>query len=209
MKLYYSQGACSLASHLILEELGIPYEAIEVSFDRGDGEKPEFKKLNPLGAVPVLVLDNGKPLTESVAILTYLADLKKEKNLLPPAGTAERAFAVEWLSFAATEVHKPFGLIFAADSMFPNDKAVAAAVRAKGTEQAHHAFDIIESKLPSNGFTLGSNYSVVDSYLFTFFSWAKYVKMDLTKWPKYSSLASRVAERPASLKVLKQEDLLD
>jgi glutathione S-transferase len=208
MKLYYTQGACSLAPHLILEELRIPYDTQEVSSDRGDHDKPEFKKLNPLGAVPVLQLDNGQPLTENVAILSYLADLKPEKKLLPPVGTLERARAVEWLSFLATETHKPFGMLFAAGHVFKN-AATIEEVKARGRDLVTNAFNIIEARLSSNGFALGPNYSVVDAYLFVFFSWAKYLDFDRSLWPKYGSLVARITERPATLKVLKHEDLLD
>ena len=210
MKLYYSQGACSLAPHMILEEIGKPYEAIEISFDKGDGEKPEFKKLNPTGAIPVLVLDDGKVVTENVAILSYLADLKPEAKLLPQAGTFERTRALEWLAFGATYVHHSFGAIFGAEFV-TSTPGGAAEVREKGRERASQHFDQIEIRLGQikTPWVLGSNYSVCDAYLFVFFSWAKHLKFDLSRWPNYSALASRVAERPASLRALKAEDMLD
>ena len=91
MKLYYSQGACSLAPHIILEEIGIPYTAQQMVGDNGDFERPEFLKINPMGYIPVLELSNGEYLAEGVAIQTYLAELKPELNLIPRAGTWERA----------------------------------------------------------------------------------------------------------------------
>jgi glutathione S-transferase len=209
MKLYYMQGSCSLAPHLVMEELGIPYEGVVISGDRGDHDKPEFLKLNPKGATPVLVLDNGQPLTENVAILTYLADLKKEKNLLPAAGSFERIRALEWLAYLGTEVHKSFNLQFAPHGVFAGNEPVISAVTGWGKQMTMKQFDYIESKLPSSGFALGATYSVVDAYLFVFFSWAKYKEYDLSRWPKYGALAARIAERPATLAVLKQEDLLD
>src|SRR6185437_4251773 len=114
MKLYYMEGACSLAPHLVLEELGIPYETQLLSRDRGDLDKPEFLKLNPMGAVPVLVLEDGNPLPENVAILPYLADLgaSRGKKLIPAPGSPERVRCMEWIGFLATDVHKSFGLVF-------------------------------------------------------------------------------------------------
>jgi glutathione S-transferase len=210
MKLYFSQGACSLAPHLVLEEIGKPYEAIEVSFDKGDNEKPEFKKLNPTGAIPVLVLDNGQVITENVAILSYLADQKPEAKLLPANGTFERARALEWLSFCSTYVHSSFGAIFGADFMTSTPSG-AEELRTKAKERASAHFDQIEQRLAQKKSTwvLGSDYSACDAYLFVFFSWAKHLKFDLSRWPTYAALCSRVAERPASLRVLKAEDLLD
>src|SRR4051812_48849222 len=101
MKLYYSEGACSMAVHMVLEELGLKYEAVKVEFDNPPAE---FNKLNPMGAVPVLVLDNGEPLTEGAVINQYLADQKPEARLVPKAGTLERVRLQEWLNFIATEV---------------------------------------------------------------------------------------------------------
>jgi glutathione S-transferase len=210
MKLYYMQGACSLAPHFILEELGLPYQGVLISGDKGENETPEFKKLNPTGAVPVLVLDDGKVITENVAILSYLADLKPEAKLLPPANSFERIRALEWLSFSATYIHHAFGNIFGAKYL-TKDKSAADQVEASGRARAEEHFNFVESRLnlTKSNYVLGSNYTVCDAYLFVFFSWAKHLKFDLSRWPAYSALAARIAERPASLRVLKIEDLLD
>ena len=209
MKLYYMQGACSLAPHLILEELGMPYEAVQVSMDRGDLEKPEFLKLNPTGAVPVLILDDGTPLTENVAILPYLADLGKGKKLIAPTGTVERAHCMQWIGFLATELHNAFRLIFGAQAYAGKKPELAEEYRERGRELAARLLDVTESRLPASGFALGPDYSIADAYLFVFFSWAKHLKFEVSLWPKYSALVSRVTERPATLRILKKEDLLD
>src|SRR3712207_2957463 len=104
MKLFYLKGACSLAPHIVLEELGLPYKAIRV--DMRNGTPPELLAVNPLGAVPVLILENGEPLTEAAVILQYLADQKPDSHLAPRAGTLERYRLAEWLNFISTEIHK-------------------------------------------------------------------------------------------------------
>ncbi len=96
MKLYYLKGACSLASYIALCETGIKFEATAI--DRatkktGDGE--DFNAVNPKGYAPALRLDNGQVLTENVAVLQYIADLKPEAKLAPPAGTLERYRLIE------------------------------------------------------------------------------------------------------------------
>jgi len=209
MKLYYMQGACSLAPHLILEESGLPYETVLLSRDRGDLDKPEFLKLNPMGAVPVLAVDDGNVLTENVAILPYIADLAKGKKLIPQAGTFERARCLQSLAFLATEMHTPFRFIFGAQHFGGGDEKIADAFQKRGKEISQHLFDLLESKLPASGFILGQDYSVVDAYTFVFHSWAQYLEFDLKRWPKYGALVSRIAERPATKKVLKDEELLD
>src|SRR4051812_38928912 len=100
MKLYYLKGACSFASYISLCETGVKFEAVEV--DRAtkktkDGE--DYTQVNTKGYVPALRLDNGQVLTENVSVLQYIADLKPEAKLAPPAGTIERYRLVEWLAF--------------------------------------------------------------------------------------------------------------
>ena len=91
MKLYYSPGACSLAAHIVLEEIGKPYELVPVLVHMGETSKPSFLSVNPKGRVPVLVDD--EIITELPAILTYLSLSNIESNLLPadPVGVARAA----------------------------------------------------------------------------------------------------------------------
>src|SRR3954454_8839018 len=107
IKLYYSKAACSLAPHIILEELSIPYEPVSV--DLRTSPTDGYLKINPMGAVPVLIMDNGQPLTEVSVILQFLAELKPEAGLVPRPGSLEHYRLLEWLNFIATEIHKGFG----------------------------------------------------------------------------------------------------
>ena len=103
MKLFYSPGACSLSPHIVLEESGLPYEAILASTKSHklqDGT--DFYTLNPLGYVPLLELDSGERLREGPAIVQYVADQVPDKRLAPPAGTLERYRLQEWLTFIGT-----------------------------------------------------------------------------------------------------------
>src|SRR5690606_37595648 len=102
MKLYYSPGACSLADHIVLEWIGKPYEAQAVS--REQRALPEFRKLNPAGAVPVLEHD-GMVLTQNMAILNYLADLYPEAGLHGDGSPKARAEINRWRSFVNSDVH--------------------------------------------------------------------------------------------------------
>ena len=113
MKLYYSPGACSLSPHIVLEEAGLPYEAILASTKTHtlqDGT--DFYTINPLGYVPFLVLDNGQTLREGPVIVQYIADQVPAKQLIPASGTLERYRVQEWLNFIGTELHKGFGPLF-------------------------------------------------------------------------------------------------
>jgi len=107
MKLYFSQGACSLSPHIVMHEAGLAFEAIPAptkTHQLPDGT--DFYAINPLGYVPYLTLDDGRSLHEGPAIVQYLADLVPEKKLAPANGTFERYKLQEWLTFIGTELHK-------------------------------------------------------------------------------------------------------
>src|SRR3974390_703957 len=107
MKLYYARGSSSLLPHIVLYEAGLPCSGVEVDEHskviEGGGD---YRKVNPLGYVPALVLDDGTLLTEGPAIVQYVADQVPSKNLAPPSGTVERAKLQAWLNFCSSELHK-------------------------------------------------------------------------------------------------------
>lgn len=112
MKLYYSPGACSLATHIVLRELDLPFELERVDTATGRTETgADFRAINPKGYVAVLELDDGQVLTESTALLQYVADLRPEAGLAPEGGLA-RARLQEQLNFTSSELHKAFGPLF-------------------------------------------------------------------------------------------------
>ena len=113
MKLYYSPGACSLSPHIALEEAGLAYEAVAAptkTHTLADGT--DYYTINPLGYVPLLVLDDGRQLREGPAIVQYIADQVPAKKLAPANGTFERSKLQEWLNFIGTELHKGFSPLF-------------------------------------------------------------------------------------------------
>lgn len=113
MKLYYAPQACSLAPHIVLRELGLPFELIRIdnrSKQTDSGE--DFFAINPKGYVAALQLDDAQVLTEGPAILQYLADLRPDTRLAPAPGTFERVRLQEWLNFVSTEIHGGLGWLF-------------------------------------------------------------------------------------------------
>jgi glutathione S-transferase len=113
MKLYYAPQACSLAPHIVLRELKLPFVLIRVdnrSKRTASGE--DFLAINPKGYVAALQLDNGAVLTESPAILQYLADLQPQSGLAPAPGSFERVRLQEWLNFVSSEIHGGLGALF-------------------------------------------------------------------------------------------------
>jgi glutathione S-transferase len=107
VKLYYGPGSCSLASHIVLEESGLKYEAISVSLkDKKTATGEDYSSINPKGYVPSVKLATGELLTENTALLAYLGELNPDSGMMPPAGTMEAYRVREWLGFISSEVHK-------------------------------------------------------------------------------------------------------
>lgn len=204
MKLYYSPGACSLASHITVNELGLPAEVIAIE---RNNKPPEFARLNPKGYIPFLVTDGGEPLSEGVAILQYLADQRPEKNMIPRAGTWERYKAIENLNFIATEIHKGFGPLWAAQSMVKEagaqDELKQSAIKKLGTR-----FDLLAEQLKGKKFLMGDTFTVCDAYLFTILSWTRFHKVDMSKWPSLMGYVEGIQMRPAVQAAMKTEGLL-
>ena len=201
MKLYYSPGACSLSPHIIACEAEIPIELIKVDLQNKHTETGEdFRQLNPNGYVPLLILDDGKKLTEGPAIVQYLADQAPDKKLIPPAGTFERYQLQQWLNFISTEIHKSFSPLF--------NPVAPEAAKELATTILMTRLETVAELLSSQPFLLGDNFSVADAYLFVTLSWGQYVNVDISRWPALVRYADRISERPAVQKAMKEEGLI-
>jgi len=154
--------------------------------------------VNPKGYAPTLRLDNGEVLTENVAVLQYIADLKPEAKLAPPAGTLERSRLVEWLAFLNSEVHKNISPLFG-----DNGDEVKNFARKNLTRR----LDWLDGQLGSRSYLMGEQFTVADAYLFVILGWFGHVGLDITKWPKLQALHQRVAARPSVDQALRAEGL--
>jgi len=189
MKLYYAPGACSLSPHILLRELGIPFELERVDTKTGKTEKGnDYRAVNPKGAVPVLELPGGERLTEGPVISQYLADRKPESGLLPPAGSMARYRVQEWLNYITSELHKRFSPLY--NPRAPEEwKAILR-------EQIGAQFDYVSGALTGKTFLVGDQLSVADLYLFVILSWGRSVQIDLGRWPVLQEYWKRIAARP-------------
>lgn len=200
MKLYYSPGFCSLASHIVAREVGIALDLVLVSMPAHtlpDGS--DFHLINPHGYVPVLELDTGIRLTEGPVILQYLADLQPQAGLIPPAGTLPRYQLQSWLGFLNSELHKTMVPLF--DPSTP--AAVSASIRAKISTR----FGWLAQQLTGQPWLMGAHYSVADAYLFVVLGWLGLVGIDIQTWPALATYAQRVRARPAVQDALRAEGL--
>lgn len=201
MKLYYSPGACSLAPHIIAHEADLPVDLIKVDLaskltETGD----DFKKINPNGYVPALLLDDGQCLTEIPAVMQYLGDLAPGKNLVPPAGALDRYYLQQWFGFIGTELHKNFSPLFN-----PN---AHEAVKQYAAGMLKIRLDTVAEHLASRAYLLGSDFSAADVYLFVVLSWAQYVDFDLSRWPVFARYCEAIAARPSVQKAMREEGLI-
>ncbi|AUH53133.1 glutathione transferase GstA [Chromobacterium sp. ATCC 53434] len=201
MKLYYSPGACSLASHIVLFASGLPFSVEKVDLratPHTTAGGADFSAINPKGYVPALQLDNGELLTEGAAILQYIADQAPAKRLAPANGTLERYRLQEWLNFIATEVHKNFSPLFFGKTEEVKDDAWA---------RLQPRFALLQRQLDKTPYLLGGEFDVADAYLFTCLSWAQFVQRSLADYPALLDFLKRVAALPAAQQALKAEGL--
>ncbi|HPR43610.1 MAG: glutathione transferase GstA [Burkholderiaceae bacterium] len=201
MKLYYSPGACSLSPHIALEEAGLPYEAVLAPTKTKtlpDGS--DYRKINPLGYVPYLVLDDGTGLPEGPAIVQYIADQAPAKRLAPPNGSLARYRLQSWLNFIGTELHKGFGPLF--------NPASPDEVKAAAKERLATRLKWVDEQLAGKTWLMGDDFGVADGYLFTVTNWAKPMQIDLSPYPNLEAWRARVAARPAVQAAMKAEGLL-
>ena len=189
MKLYYSPSACSMAAHIALVEAGVPHQLVKVDLRTHKTEDGrDYYAINPKGYVPELELDDGTRLGEAAVVLQYIAD-RKPGTLAPAHGTIERYRLQEWLNFIATELHKGFGPLW--------KPTTPDAYKAIVIENLGKRFDHIEPILARQPFLTGESFTIADAYLFTILSWAKLLKVDLSRWPAITSYLQRVAARPS------------
>ena len=158
MKLYFSPGACSLSPHIVLHELGLPFEAVQVDLkSKRLKDGADFWKINPKGYVPTLQLDDGAILTEGPSIVQYLADQKPTAVLAPANGTFARYRLQEWLNFISTELHKQFSPLF--------NPASTDAVKQAQQERLAERFREIVAAMGAAPYLLGDQFTVADAYL--------------------------------------------
>jgi glutathione S-transferase len=207
MKFYHSTGTCSLASHIILEELEIPYTPVEVSF-RNNLNVDELNRINPLGAVPAIETDDGKTLTQNVAVLEYLADLKPGRGLIGEPGSWERREAISWVALIAADLQKAYSPLFRLEQLTTNE----TSQKEIETFYKSHVLEVltaIDVQLSGRDYAVGNQFSIADAYLFTIAGWAKWIEIDISKLKNIHRFMKLIYDRPAVQRALKSEDALD
>jgi len=202
MKLYYSRGACSQVSHIILHEAGLPHDSAKVDLKAKTLEDgSDYLRINPKGAVPALELDDGQVLTENAVILQYIADQAGAFELLPQPGDLQRYRVLEWVNFVATELHKSFGPLF--------NPAAGEEAKQLARDTIAKKLDFVEQQMGDKPYLLGDQFTLPDAYLFVMLRWTAGQGIDLNHWPKLAAFRERLSKRESVREVLAFEGLLE
>lgn len=203
LTLYYSPNACSMASHITLEEIGAPYEARRVNFGAEQQKSADYLALNPKARVPALQTDRGI-LTETPAILAFLAQSYPEKKLAPledPFAFAELQAVTSYFCSTVHVAHAHKGR----GPRWADDESSFADMKRKVPQTMTACFELIESKLLKGPWVMGEAFTIADPYLFTLTRWAGGDGVDLARFPRVSDHHARMQARPAVKAVLARE----
>lgn len=190
LQLYFSPMACSLASRIALMEAGLDarYHQVHLLTKTVADDDGDFRGISSKGAVPVLVLENGERLTESAAVLQYIADLRPDSGLAPPFGSPDRYRVQEWLSFVGAEIHKAF--------LFPTFWYKDDASLAKPRARIAQTLSMPSTHLADREFLVGQRFTVADAHL----TWAllllRPAGVDIAQWQSLSAYLERMQARP-------------
>lgn len=201
LTLYYSPGACSMASHIVLEESGEKYEAKKVDLAGGEQRTEAYLKINPLGRVPALRLDNGEPLAENTAILPYLG---KRFDLWPKDAIAE-AKALSIIGFFATSVH-PAHAHVGRPERYASDSTAFATIKETGLKAFHGYLKQIDGMLVGREW-FSDRYSVLDPYGLVFYTWGVRRQLPMGELKNYTAHKDRMLARPAVQRVVADEKI--
>ena len=192
MKLYEFAPTRSIRARWMLQELEVPFEAVTVNLINGEHRRPEFLKINPAGRLPVLV-DGNEVLTESIAIVLYLAEKYPDKGLLPTS-VAARAQVYRWLLFATTELEQPLWRISKHTALYPEERRLPAEVALAREDFAPMAA-VLDRHMDGRRFLLGDSVTAADFVMGYTLDWANEVKL-LESFPRLQNYIERMYARP-------------
>lgn len=209
IQLYYYPGNASLAPHMLLEEIGTPFELVRVDRESASHKSPEYLRLNPNGQIPVLV-EGDLVLYESAAICLYLADAHPQARLAPPMQTVERAHFYKWLVWSTNTLQAMLMHYFYGERMVnEGDAASAAQVRSHAEARVGGMLDQLDAQLASHGaqWLLGPAFSAVDPYVLMLCRWTRGFSRPARSLPHLGPYLQRVLARPAVQRAFATERL--
>lgn len=201
--LFFSPGACSLAAHIAIIDSGLSYQLRRLKFAENEQQSAEYLKVNPKGRVPALVTDRGT-LTETTAILLFLAQMAPEKTLAPLDDPFALAKLQGFNSYLSSTVHVNHAHGRRA-TRWADDPTAIEAMKRKVPETMRAAYRLIEDDMLSSPFVMGETYSIADPYLFVMSSWLKGDGVEMAEFPRVKAHYERMQERASVQKALADE----
>jgi glutathione S-transferase len=216
LRLHHHPGNASLIAHILLREIGVPFELAFVDRDKGAHRSPDYLALNPNGQIPVLEDDRegrGLVLFETAAICLHLADAFPQAALAPPLGTNARAECYKWLAWSSASLQPALMAWFYPERWVDAGAAAAAAqVRAHAQARIHGMLDLLDAQLASHGgpWVLGDAFGIVDPYAFTLCRWTRgFVERPARARQHIGPFLQRMLARPAVREALAAEGLAE
>ncbi len=210
LQLHYYPSTASMVPHIVLEELGLPYQRVLVDRMQNRHKEPAYLRLNPNGLIPVLT-DGDLVLYETAAIALYLCDAHPQARLAPPVGTVERAHFYKWLMWFTNTVQATMVSYFYPERWVDAGNTDGAAqVKAQSHARLVALFQQIEGELARHGgpWFQGAQYSALDAYVFTLSRWTRNFSYGKAReLPHLGPYLKRMLERPAVQRVLAAEEL--
>ena len=202
MKLYYSPGACSLAAHILLNEINVDFDLERVDLKTHKTEKgADYYAINPKGYVPALEINPGLILTENVAVLPFIAQHDAGQDLIPPSGLG-RAKVLEWLGYLNSELHDEYAVFF--------DPKITEDEKVRGYATIDKMLKYIDDYLAKSDYDylVNDRFGPADAYLFVLTNWSKVIHHDLTPFTNIVALRNKVAERQSVQIAMRDEGLI-
>jgi glutathione S-transferase len=216
IELHHAPSSAAMAPHILLTELGLPFELVPVDLDHGGQRRAEYLQLNPNGVVPTYVErpDHGEPLVlfESAAIVMHLADAHPAAQLAPPPGSTERAHYTKWMLWLAGTLHANLIPYFYAERWVePGNAAGAAEVQARAEARVGLLLDRLDAELARHGgpWLLGERHRAVDAHALMLCRWTRRFARPARDLPHLGPYLQRVLERPAVRQVFEREQIGD
>lgn len=203
MTLYYCPRACSMASHVALEEAGATFDAKKVDIFTGEHLKPEYRAISPRAKVPALKFDDGRVLLESTAILEWVGTAYPDAGLLG-ADPVDRARVIATCAWLSSSVHPAFGQ-FVHPERLSDDKTTHAALKAHAKDNFRSYLREIDAMLADGPWIMGERFTVADPYALVFHPWGRELGLPMEELTHLTAMKDRLVARPAARRALERE----
>ncbi len=190
-KLYWAPNTGAFAPEVLMELAGAPFEKVSIDYDGKEQHGETYRRLNPMGQIPLLILPDGTVMTESAAMVLHLVDCFPDAGLAPAPGTPERAVFDRWLVFAAVNLYTADLRYYYCDR-YSTDPAAAPGVKAAAARDLDRQFAIVEEALGDSTFLQGERFSAADLYVMMLVDWYRPAQSR----PVLARLRERLLEEP-------------